>query len=135
MAGQHHRNPRAIMAAQPVPKFPQGTEVLGFQFEAVLELTKEKLAEAKAIIDEAEARGQDPRTAVPNWNPTEQPEYFDYVVYNRPSLGRPSPLLPDPRQVPTAFIRYSEHLRIPLVELRKRADAAFAAKESPEKVH
>ena len=127
--GEHRHNGRAIAAAAPAQKFPPGAEILGFSFETALELNKFKMAEATVIIDEAKARGQDPRFAVPKWNPQENPEYFDYVVYNRPSLGRPSPLALDPRQIPTAQVRWSEHLRIPLVELRARADGAFAGAE------
>lgn len=132
--GEHRYNPRAIAAAQP-REFAPGDEVLGFSFETVLELNKEKLAEVVALIDAAKANGEDPRRVVPALNPKENPEFFDYVVYNRPTVGRPSPLLPDPRQIPTAQIRYTEHLRIPLVELKQRADDTFSKAERPEDVH
>src|SRR5882672_5146780 len=113
--GQHRENPRAVAAAQPAQKFPPGSEIFGFQLLSNIELSKVKQAEAAAMMDEAVARGQDPRFAIPRWNPTDQPEYFDYVVYNVPTVGRPSPLMLDPRKIPTATIRWSEHLRIPLL--------------------
>jgi hypothetical protein len=128
--GEHKSNMRSIQAAQPVPRLPPGSEVFGFSFETQLELNKEKMAEVVALIDAATAAGRDPRTAVPVISPNEHPEWFDYVVYNRPSIGRPSALQIDPRQIPTAQIRWSEHIRIPLVDLRARVDEAFAATEA-----
>lgn len=141
--GEHRHNPKALALRENgqlskhsarerelQSRFPPGSEVLGFQFETVLELNKEKLAEVTALADAAIAAGEDPRFAIPRWTPKDNPEFFDYVVYNKPSLGRPSALAIDPRQIPTAMIRYSEHLRIPLTELRARADGAFAEAEA-----
>lgn len=128
--GEHRNNSRAIAASKPAQRFPPGSEIFGFQLQSVLELNKTKMAEVTAIIDAAKNRGEDPRFAVPKWNPTDNPEWFDYVVYNVPTLGRPSALAIDPRQIPTATIRWSEHLRIPLLELRARADGAFAEVEA-----
>lgn len=127
--GEHRRNPRAIAAAQP-RQLPPGTEAYGFELQAVVELNKVKLAEMVKLVDAAKAAGQDPRFAVPRWNTTENPDFFDYVVYNVAHLARTSSLVIDQRQIPVARIRWSEHLRIPLVELRSRADAAFAGKEA-----
>lgn len=134
--GEHRSNPRAIAAEQyRAGNFPAGAEFFGFSFEAVLELNKEKMAEVVALVEAAKAEGHDPRRAVPALDPRANPEFFDYVVYNRPSVARPSPLLPDPRQIPTAQIRHSEHLRIPLVELKQRADVAFADANRDGDVH
>jgi hypothetical protein len=133
--GEHKHNPRAIAAAQPAIRFAPGDEIFGFSFETVIELNKAKMAEVVALVDAARANGHDPRHAVPAFNPKENPEFFDYVVYNRPTVGRPSPLLPDPRQIPTAQIRAGENLRIPLVELKQRADVAFSDVERPDGVH
>ena len=127
--GEHKNNPRAIAAAAGAYRPSPGQEVYGFKLVANVELNKEKLAEAVAIIDAAKARGEDPRFAVPKWNPMENPEWFDYVVYNTPTVGRPSALSIRQDQIPTATLRWSEHLRIPLTELRSRADAAFAGAE------
>lgn len=134
MAGQHHRNPVAQAAARgEIPRFPPGAELYGFNFEPVIELNKAKMAEVVAIVDAARLEGRDPRIAVPNINPTENPEHFDYVVYNRPTIGRPSALAIRADQIPTAQIRWSEHLRIPLVELKARVDSAFAGHEAQGK--
>lgn len=133
--GEHRFNPRAIEAAQPAPRFPPGTQFFGFESEVAIELNKEKLAEVVVIVDAAKAAGQDPRQAVPKWNPDENPEFFDYVVYNRPTCARPSPLQIDPRQMPVAKIRWSEHLRIPLKELKERVDGAFAGAEERQETH
>lgn len=133
--GEHKLNGRAIQAARPAMRFPPGTQGYGFAFETAIELNKAKLAEVTAIIDAAKDRGDDPRNAVPAFDPTVNPEWFDYVVYNQAHVGRPSPLLPDPRQVPTARIRCTEHLRVPLVEINKRADELFAASEPREDSH
>jgi hypothetical protein len=116
-------------------RFPPGSQLFGFAFETTIELNKEKLAEVTAIIDAAKARGDDPRHAAPALSPTDNPEFFDYVVYNQATVGRPSPLLPDPRQVPTAKLRCSEHLRVPLTEITLRADEKFASAEPREDSH
>ena len=108
-----------------IPRFPPGAEIFGFNFEPVIELNAEKMKEVVALLDAAKARGEDPRLAVPSINPTANPEFFDYVVYNRPTVGRPSPLAIREDQIPTAQIRWSEHLRIPLTALKERASAAF----------
>ena len=128
--GEHRNNPRAIAASLPAPQYPPGTEIPQFTLQAVFELNKAKLAELVALLDAAKAAGQDPRFAVPKWNPKDNPEWFDYVVYNVPMLGRPSALALDPRQVPYATIRWSEHLRIPLLDLRARADETFDRAEA-----
>jgi hypothetical protein len=125
--GEHRSNPRAIAAAEAGPKFGESYSV---RHNAVLELNKEKVAELTVLLDAAKERGEDPRFAIPKWNPTDNPEFFDYVVYNEPMLGRTSALAIDPRKVPYATMRWSEHLRIPLVELRKRADETFATAEA-----
>lgn len=130
--GEHRQNPRSIAASLPAPQYPPGTEIPQFTFSAVLELNKAKLAELTPILDAAKAAGQDPRFAIPKWNPRDNPEWFDYVVYNVPMLGRPSALALDPSKVPYASIRWSEHLRIPLVDLRARADGAFAEAEAKQ---
>lgn len=128
--GEHKTNGRAIAAAEPAPRFPPGTEFYNHQFEVVIELNREKTAEMVAIVDAAKERGEDPRHAVPRWNPTENPEWFDYVAYNRAQVARPSPFAIDPRQIPAANIRLAEHFRMPLNELRARADGAFANHEN-----
>jgi hypothetical protein len=128
--GEHRHNPRAQEAALPREMFRPGDEIIGFELKAVLELNKEKLAEAVQIIDTAKASGQDPRFAVPKWNPKENPEFFDVVVYNFLQLGRPSALAIDPSRIPMATMRWSEHMRVPFPELRSRADEAFAGAEA-----
>lgn len=133
--GEHKLNGRAMAASHPAMRFPPGAQLFGFSFETAIELNKEKIAEVTAIIEAAKARGDDPRRAVPALDPTANPEFFDYVVYNQATVGRPSPLLPDPRQVPTAKLRCSEHLRVPLVEINQRADERFAAAEPREDSH
>ena len=112
-----------------------GDEVVGFEQKTVFELNKEKLAEMVAMVDEAKERGEDPRHAVPLWNPKENPEFFDVVVYNYLQLGRPSALAIDPNKVPMATMRWSEHLRVPYVDLRARADEAFAGAEAKGTSH
>lgn len=133
--GEHKFNTRAIAAAEPAPRFPPGTQFFGFESEVVIELNKEKLAEVVKMFDELKAKGEDPRQHPLPWTPDSNPEFFDYVVYNRPTCGRPSPLQIDPRSIPTARIRWSEHLRIPLHELKTRIDGAFAGAESREATH
>ena len=133
--GEHKYNGRAIQAAQPAARFKPGDELYGFSFETALELNKETIAKVTAELDEARARGDNARMAAPAYDPQKNPELFDYVVYNRPTVARPNPFLPDPRQLPTAQLRWTEHLRIPLVELRARADAAFAGAETREQSH
>lgn len=128
--GEHKFNPRAAEAARPMPD-----EVLGFNLAPTLELNREKTAEMVAIIDAAKEAGQDPRRAVPKWNPKDNPEFFDYVVYNVPTVGRPSVLSIRQNEIPTASIRWSEHFRCPLTELKSRADAAFAGAEAREATH
>lgn len=127
--GDHHVNGRALAKAQ-MPAFPPGTEVYNFQLETALELNSEAMAIVTAAGETARLSGEDERRAVHNasvdWNPKETPERFDLVVYKRFTLGRPSPLLPDPRQIPTAMIRVGEMHRMPLTELQERADEAFA---------
>lgn len=127
--GDHHVNGRAIAKAQ-MPSFPAGTEVYSFQIETALEPNAEAVAIITAAGETAKVNGEDERRAVHNasvdWSPKETPERFDIVVYKRLTLGRPSPLLPDPRQIPTAMIRIGELHRMPLTELQERADIAFA---------
>lgn len=129
--GEHRTNPTAIAAAQRTIL----DEVLGFNLAPTVELNKEKLAEVVAIVDAAKESGQDPRQAVPKWNPKDNPEFFDYVVYNVPTVGRPSALSIRQDQIPTASIRWSEHFRCPLTELKARADAAFAGAEERAQQH
>ena len=112
-----------------------GDEVVGFEQKTVFELNAVKRAEAIALMDEAKDRGEDPRRAAPSWNPKENPEFFDVVVYNYLQLGRPSALAIDPNQVPMATMRWSEHLRVPYVDLRARADEAFAGAEAKGTSH
>lgn len=133
--GEHRNNPRAISAAEPAPRFPPNSELFEHRFEVAIELNREKTVEAVAMIDAAKARGEEPRFAVPKWNPTENPTFFDYVVYNQAIVARPSPLAIDPRQIPAATIRLTEHFRMPLAELRARADAAFATHEARGAAH
>lgn len=135
--GQHKNNPAALAkAARPpegMPQFQPGEEVYGFQFETALELNAASMQEVNETAAKARAAGEDERRAVhllsKDWNGKAAPERFDLVIYNRIQVGRPSALLPDPRQVPTAFLRISEHLRMPLTEVRKRADETFAEHE------
>lgn len=127
--GEHHTNGRAIAKAQ-MPAFPIGTEVYNFQLETALELNADSMNIINAAVETAKLNGGDERKAVTNvsvdWSPKDTPERFDIVIYKRLTLGRPSPLLPDPRQVPTAMIRVGELHRMPLTELQERADMAFA---------
>jgi hypothetical protein len=126
-------NQRAIEKAARQP-MPPGTEIYGFRLHTSIELNKETMAEITAAADAAAARGEDPRRALhmaaSQWNPKEHPERYDYVVVNVGTVGRPSALLPDPNQVPTATILLGEHIRMPLQELRGRADDAFEAAET-----
>ena len=128
--GEHKFNPKAAAAAAGAFRPEPGSEIYGFQLIPVVELNKEKMAELVAILDAAKLRGEDPRHAIPqDWTPIKNPGFFDYVVYNVPTLGRPSVLSIRSDQIPTATIRWNEHLRIPLPELRSRADMAFAGAE------
>lgn len=129
--GDHRFNGNAIAKRDrpPQPTFPPGLELYNFQIETALELNAEAMQIADAAVKAAAARGDDERDAftlaTKDWDPKATPERFDVVAYKRWTLGRPSPLLPDPRQVPTAMIRHGELDRIPLVELQARADIAF----------
>ena len=113
-----------------MPAFPTGAELYNFQIETALELNADAMTLINEAVDRARNSGEDERRAVHNltvdWSPKETPERFDVVAYKRWTLGRPSPLLPDPRQVPTAMVRHGELDRMPLVELQTRADQAFA---------
>jgi hypothetical protein len=133
--GEHRNNPRAIEAAKPAERFPPGAEIFNHQFEVAIELNKEKTAEMVAIVDAAKSRGEEPRFALPKWDPTVNPEWFDYVVYNQAVVARPSPLAIDPRKIPAARIRLGEQYRFPLKELRDRTDAAFANHEARGSEH
>lgn len=126
--GEHRNNPRAIRAAEPRP-LPQVKEAFGFEFEVQIELNKEKLAEVVGLVDAARARGDDPKLAVPPYDHREHPEWFDYVVYNRAIVARPSSLVINPDQIPAAKIRLTEHTRFPLADLYARVDGAFAERE------
>ena len=127
--GDHKLNGNAIRKAQ-MPAFPPGAELYNFQIETALELNADAMTLINEAVDRARNSGEDERRAVHNltvdWSPKETPERFDVVAYKRWTLGRPSPLLPDPRQVPTAMVRHGELDRMPLVELQTRADQAFA---------
>ena len=127
--GEHKFNGNAIRKAQ-MPAFPPGAELYNFQIETALELNAEAMELVNAAAAAARLSGEDERRAVHNvsvdWNPKETPERFDVIAYKRWTLGRPSPLLPDPRQVPTAMVRHGELDRMPLTELQSRADQAFA---------
>jgi hypothetical protein len=127
MGKEARLNPTAIAAGQGAF---QVTEVLGFQFRTTLELTAEKRAELVALGDAALADGREPREVMPTWNPKENPEFFDYVVWNVPTVGRPSPLQIRADQVPTAAIKWSEFLRIHYPTIKERADASFAGVEA-----
>lgn len=137
--GQHRFNPRAGQNGglsrrerEVAAQFKPGDESYKFEPETVVELNKEKFAEVKALLDAAEERGEDPRLSVPRLHPRDNPEFFDLVVYDRVFVLRPSPLQIDPRQIPAATSRWGERLRIPLTELRARADAAFAEAEASQ---
>ena len=108
-------------------------EILGYQTEVSLEPNRETMDEITKAGDAATLTGGDPRRAVHEaamkYNPKEHPDRFDYVVYHRATLGRPSVLMPD--RTPTAFVRLGEFLRVPYADLRARADAMFAGRESP----
>jgi hypothetical protein len=127
MGKEARLNPTAIAASQGAF---QVSEVLGFQFKTTLELTEPKRLELVALGDAAVADGKDPREVMPTWNPKENPEFFDYVVWNVPTVGRPSPLQIRADQVPTAMIKWSEFLRIPYPTLKDRADSSFAGVEA-----
>jgi hypothetical protein len=112
-----------------------GDEVVGFSQQAVLEPNRVKMAEAVALMDAAKERGEDPRLSAPRWNPKDNPEFFDVVVYNYLQLGRPSALAIDPAQIPMANLRWSEHMRVPFTDVRARADEAFAGAEGRGQSH
>ena len=117
-----------LVPMRPAVKMPKA--IYGYNIETAIELNAATMAEVVAIIDEAKARGMDPRQACPAFDAEKEPERFDYVVYRRATVGRPSALLPNPNQVPTALIRLGELERMPLTELLARADAAFAEQAS-----
>lgn len=131
--GEHRSNPRAIAAAAAQPRFRPGDEVYGFELETVIEVNAEKMAELNPILERVQAEGRDPRT-VPELqlDSKEHPEWFDLVVYNRINVGRPSVLLAMAQGIPTARVRWNEHLRVPLVSLRERAEMAFAGAEAAQ---
>lgn len=135
MGKEARLNPRAVEAAIPRRVPGPGDVAYNFTFETVIEINAEKMAEISKAIEAAQTAGTDPRLAIPAVNPKDNPEWFDYVVYNRPMVGRPSVLAINANQIPTATIRWSEHLRIPLVELNRRADEAFANSEARGQSH
>jgi hypothetical protein len=128
--GEHKTNPRALEKAMR-PSFPPGMEIVGFRLDTTIEFNRETMDEVTRAADAATLNGEDPRRALhlasQQWNPKDNPERFDVVVWNVLTLGRPSPILPDPRQIPTAMVRVGEHARMPFAMLRARADEAFKA--------
>jgi hypothetical protein len=127
--GDHKLNGQSIAkAARPPVRL--GDEHYGFAFSTVIEPNKEFSAEITEHTDRAMAGGEDARRAlhdfVTQWNPKDHPERFDIVVYKCIQVARPNPFLPDPRQVPTATLRWSEEVRAPIADVRSRADGAFA---------
>jgi hypothetical protein len=132
--GAHRNNPVAI-AATNRPSLVGVDEILGFRLESAIELCQERMAEIHAAGEAAKASGGDERVAVHDvasqWNAKEHPEAFDLVIYACATVGRPSALMPDPRNVPTASIRIREFLRLSLASLRKAADAAFVGDSAP----
>lgn len=134
--GDHRINPKAIEKAMRVA-IPPGQEFYDFKFQVVLELNRESMDEVTKAADAAELAGGDPRRelhlAAQQWNPKDHPERFDYVVYNYGVVARPSALLPDPSKIPAATVRLNEHIRMPLTELRKRADDAFNDHEASQR--
>jgi hypothetical protein len=127
--GEHRSNGNAI-AKLHRPPVRAGDEFYGFNFETAIEPNKDFMNEVTVMADAATARGEDPRRTVHDystqWNPREHPERFDYVVYGRAQVMRPNPFLPDPNQIPCANIRLQEFMRMPLAEVRSRADRAFS---------
>lgn len=129
--GDHRNNPRAIEKAirQALPSMPAGTELYGYQQRCELMLNAETMEEVVMAGQAAKLAGESQRDAVTQatkeYDPMHHPEKFDLVVFNVLTLARPSPLIHDPNKIPQAIIRHSEVLRIPLVDLKKRADEAF----------
>jgi hypothetical protein len=72
---------------------------------------------------------------MPSWNPAENPEFFDYVVYNMPMVGRPNRFQIEQDKIPFSSIRWNEHMRIPYPDLKERVDAAFAGAEERGSSH
>lgn len=113
---------RPASASRVATHRPPFEQAFGFEFEVVTEPNKERMAEINKAIEECRARGEDPSGLDFDVSYDQQ----DYVVYNRVCVLRPSPLAPDPRQIPKANLRWNEHLRIPLAEVMARADVAFS---------
>jgi hypothetical protein len=132
--GDHKLNGRSIAKAK-MPPVRLGDEHYGFAFSTVIEPNKEFSAEITEHTDRAAAGGDDARRAlhdfVSQWNPKDHVERFDLVIYTSLQVARPNPFLPDPRQVPTASLRWGEFLRVPLRDVRSRADMAFSEHSSP----
>ena len=118
--GAHRNNPIALAAAngKPIPMTIPDL-VFGFEFEVTIEVNAVKMAEIKAAYEAHKAAGGTPDT-VPDFPLT--PEDQDYVVYNRPTVIRPSRFT---EKHPKAVLRWNEHFRCPLREILNRAEMAF----------
>lgn len=130
--GDHRRNPKAIARAEE-PGFvppPPGAEVYGFQQQTALVLNAETMKEIVAVGKAAKEAGEDQRRAVheftKDFSPMANPEKYDIVVFNVLTLGRPSALAIDQNNIPTAIVRHSEFLRMPLTALQAEANKLFA---------
>lgn len=134
--GEHKTNPRAQEKAMRVAIQP-GQEFYDFQFKTFIEVNRESMDEITRVADSAELRGDDPRRALHDaamqWNPKDNPERYDYVVLKYAIVARPSALIPDRSRVPAATILLGEVERMPLAELRRRADEAFRVNEEPQR--
>lgn len=138
--GAHKNNPNSIAKAAGVDPRLLGEEVYGFDFHTLIQPNRAFMDEINQAGDRARLSGgtqEDERRAVhvasQKYNPREHPEHFDLVVFNKINVARPSALAISRDQQPAAFLLMSEHLRVPLADIRKRADDAFATYEAQQR--
>lgn len=134
--GAHRNNPNSIAKAAGVDPRLLGEELYGFDFHTLIQPNRAFMDEITKEGDRARLTGGDERRAVhvasQKYNPKEHPEHFDLVVFNKINVARPSALALSQDQQPAAFLLISEHLRMPLADIRKRADEAFSNYESKQ---
>lgn len=129
--GAHKNNPKSIAKAAGIPPQLLGEELYQFEFQTVIQPNRAFMDEITAAGDRARLMGEDERRAVhfasQKYNPKDNPEHFDLVVFNKINVIRPSALAISQSGHPAAGLLISEHLRKPLREVRDRANEAFTA--------
>ena len=135
--GAHRNNPNALAKQAGVDPRLLGEELYDFSFQVRILPNAAFMAEINAAGRTAQLAGEDERRAVhvasQKYNPKEHPEHFDLVVLNQINVMRPSALAISQNQQPVAGLGVSEHLRVPLADIRKRASEAFANHEAQQR--